>query len=144
MGYAERNTWAQLIAGVIGTGAYLVIVLPQFGDRAIGDVDWAWPMVWCIAAAIVLSIVLSVLWGIAAGMRDPELEQRADQRDREIEWFGDRIGQAFLVLGGLGGLVLAMTRADWFWIGNAIFAGFVLSAILGGIARLVAYRRGFQ
>ena len=79
-----------------------------------------------------------------AGMRDPELEQRADQRDREIEWFGDRIGQAFLVLGGLGGLVLAMTRADWFWIGNAIFAGFVLSAILGGIARLVAYRRGFQ
>ena len=54
------------------------------------------------------------------------------------------VATAALILGGLGGLVLAMTRADWFWIGNAIFAGFVLSAILGGIARLVAYRRGFQ
>ena len=144
MGYAERNTWAQLLAGVIGTGAYFVIVLPQFGSRAIEQIDWVWPMVWCIVAGIVLSIGLSILWGIVAGARDPDETHRADQRDREIEWFGDRIGQAFMVLGGLAGLVLAMLRVDWFWIGNAIFLGFFLSTTLGGIARLIAYRRGFQ
>jgi len=144
MSYSERITWSQLIASTIGTAVYLVLVVPQLAHTPVGEIDWVWPMVWTILGAIVLSITISILWGIAAGMLDPEAEHRADQRDREIEQFGDRIGQAFLVLGSLAGLVLAMVRADWFWIGNALFLGFFLSALLGGIARLVAYRRGFQ
>ncbi|MFH8251376.1 hypothetical protein ACH3VR_13470 [Microbacterium sp. B2969] len=144
MGYSERITWSQLIASTIGLVVYLVIVLPQLSHTAVGDIDWVWPMVWTILGAIVLSIVLSIAWGIVAGMLDPELEHRSDQRDREIEHFGDRIGQAFLVIGALAGLVLAMVEAEWFWIGNALFLGFYLSASLGGVARLIAYRRGFQ
>ncbi len=54
------------------------------------------------------------------------------------------MGAAFVVIGALGALILAMVEAEWFWIGNAIFAGFFLSAFIGGIARLIAYRRGFQ
>ena len=144
MGYAERITWSQLIASTVGTAVYLAIILPQLTHTPASEIDWVWPMVWTILGAIVLSIVISIAWGIVAGMLDPETEHRSDQRDREIEWFGDRIGQAFLVLGSLAGLVLAMVSADWFWIGNALFLGFFLSALLGGIARLVAYRRGFQ
>jgi len=143
MGYAERNTWSQLIASAGGTAVYFAIVLPQLGGP-VDEIDWVWPMVWSLLGAIVGSILLSIVWGIGAGMRDPEEDHRADQRDREIEWFGDRIGQAFMVIGGLAGLILAMVEAHWFWIGNAIFLGFFLSALLGGIARLVAYRRGFQ
>ncbi len=144
MGYAERNTWAQLIASAGGTVVYLAIVLPQLGVRPIGQVDWGWPMLWCIVGAIVASIAVSILWGIAAGMRDPDEEHRADQRDREIEWFGDRVGQAFTVIGGVVAIVLAMLKAEWFWIGNAVFLGFFLAAFVGGIARIVAYRKGFQ
>lgn len=142
MGYVERNTWAQLIASAAGTIVYVALVLSQLWSRPVGEIGWQWPMVWTITGAIVLSIVLSILWGIAAGMRDPDEEHRADQRDREIEHLGDRVGQAFLVIGGLAALVLAMVRADWFWIGNAIFFGFFLSAFVGGIARIVVYRRG--
>lgn len=144
MGYAERNTWAQLIASVGGTAAYLIVVLPQLGSVAAGEIDWVWPMIWIIGASIVASIVISILWGIGAGMANPEEASESDQRDREIEWFGDRVGQAFLVIGSLGALILAMLRIDWFWIGNALFLGFFLSAFLGGLARLAAYRRGFQ
>lgn len=144
MGYSERNIWSQLIASVVGTVVYLTIVLPQLGSTPVGEIDWVWPMVWVIVGAIVLSIALSIVWGIVAGAVDPDEEHRADQRDREIEWFGDRVGQSLLALGGLGGLVLAMVQAEWFWIGNAIYLGFFLSASLSGIARLVAYRRGFQ
>ncbi|WP_243076510.1 hypothetical protein [Microbacterium sp. SS28] len=144
MGYSERITWSQLIASSVGTVVYLAIVLPQLGGTPVTEIEWVWPMIWTILGAIVLSIVVSIAWGIAAGMRDPETEHRADQRDREIEWFGDRTGQAFLVLGSLSALILAMVSADWFWIGNALFLGFFLSALLGGIARLVGYRRGFQ
>ena len=39
---------------------------------------------------------------------------------------------------------MAMAEADHFWIANVIYLAFVLSAILGSIAKIVAYRRGFQ
>jgi MFS family permease len=99
-------------------------------------------MIWTIVGSIVASIVISILWGIFAGMLNPDEEHRADRRDREIEWQGDRVGQALLVIGSLGALILAMVEAEWFWIGNAIFLGFFASAFLGGIARIVIYRRG--
>ncbi|WP_106815184.1 hypothetical protein [Microbacterium timonense] len=143
MAYSERNIWAQLIASIVGTAVYLSIVLPQL-DRPVDDIDWAWPMAWTIIGAIVASIVISIVWGILAGMRDPDEEHSADQRDREIGWFGDRIGQAFSVIGGVAALILAMVEAHWFWIGNVLFLGFFLSASLSAIARLIAYRRGFQ
>jgi hypothetical protein len=40
-------------------------------------------------------------------------------------------------------LVLAMAEADHFWIANAVYLAFVLSALLGSAAKIVAYRRGF-
>ena len=144
MGYAERNTWAQLLASLVGTIVYTAVVAPQLFRLPVADIQWVWPMVWTIGGAIVGSIVLAIGWGMAAGARDPEGGHTADQRDREIEWFGDRVGTAFVVIGGVAALVLAMVQAHWFWIGQAIFYGFFLSAFVGGIARLVAYRRGFQ
>ena len=29
-----------------------------------------------------------------------------------------------------------------FWIANAVYLGFVLSAVVGSVAKVVAYRRG--
>lgn len=142
MGYAERNTWSQLIASAAGTAVYLVIVLPQLFSRPVDEIDWAWPMIWTILGAIVVSIVVSIVWGIVAGMVNPDEDHKADRRDREIEWLGDRVGQAFMVIGGIVALLLAMVEGAWFWIGNAIFFGFFLSAFLGGLTRLVVYRRG--
>ena len=66
------------------------------------------------------------------------------QRDREIEHFGDRVGQSFLTIGGIAALILAMVDAAHFWIGVTLFTGFFLSAFVGGLARLGAYRAGFQ
>ncbi len=144
MTYVERTTWSQLIASVLGMAVYLVLVVPQLFTTPVGDIAWVWPMVGTIVGAIVLSIVLNIVWGIVAGMRDPDTEHTADQRDREIEWFGERVGQSFLAIGGIAALILTMVEADWFWIGNALFVGFFLSAALGGAARLGAYREGFQ
>jgi hypothetical protein len=38
--------------------------------------------------------------------------------------------------------VLTLTEADHFWIANAIYVAFVLSAFVGTTVKLVAYRRG--
>jgi len=66
-----------------------------------------------------------------------------DQRDREINRLGDHIAQSFLIIGAVTALCLAMIDVALFWIANAIYLGFVLSAILGSIAKIIACRRGF-
>jgi cell division protein FtsW (lipid II flippase) len=69
---------------------------------------------------------------------------KMDQRDREINRFGEYIGQSFVVIGGVAALILSMAEFDHFWIANAVYLAFVLSALLGSTAKVIAYRRGFQ
>lgn len=142
MVYAERNTWASLIASAVGVTVYVIVVLQQAGGSPLERVDWAPIMLWTIGGSILAAIVLSILWGIVARMRDADADSTSDVRDRDISQIGDRVGQAFLVLGALGALLLCAVRADWFWIAQALFFGFALSALVGGAARVVLYRRG--
>ena len=142
MVYEERNIWAGLIVTVIAMTVYVIVVLRQAGGGPLTDVEW-WPiMLWTIIGSILASIVLSILWGIFAGMRDPDGVGKSDQRDRDIARMGGRVGQAFMVIAGLGVIVLCAFEADWFWIANTMFFGFALSAFIGGIASVIAYRRG--
>ncbi|MBW9119733.1 hypothetical protein JNB63_06480 [Microbacterium trichothecenolyticum] len=142
MAYEERNVWASLIVSVLGMIAYVVIVLQQAAGGPLTDVDWVPIMLWIIGAGIVGAIVVSIVWGIVAGMFDPDGVGRSDQRDRDIAQLSTRVGQAFLVIAGLGVIILCAFEADWFWIANTMFFGFALSSIVGGIASVIAYRRG--
>jgi len=142
MVYEERNTWTSLIVSAIGTAIYVIVILQQAGDGPLTDVVW-WPiMLWTIGGSIVVTIVLSILWGIFAGMGDPEGVGASDVRDRDISRMGSRVGQSFLLIAGLGVLVLCAFEADWFWIANTTYFGFALAAIVGSVARVIAYRRG--
>ena len=142
MVYTERNVWSGLILTVIAVTVYVVLILQRAGTGPVTEVDWVPVMLWTIGPGIVGSIVLSILWGIIAGLRDPEGATRTDMRDRDISRMGDRVGQAFLVIAGLGVIVLCALAADPFWIAHTMFAGFALSAFIGGIAQVIAYRRG--
>lgn len=142
MVYEERNLWSSLIASVISITVYTVVVLLQADGGPLPDVDWVPIMLWTIGASIVAAIVLSILWGIVAGMLDPQSASTSDQRDRDIARMGGRVGQAFLVIAGLGVIALCMVKADWFWIANTMYFGFAISTIVGGVASVVAYRRG--
>jgi cell division protein FtsW (lipid II flippase) len=97
-------------------------------------------MLWTIGAAIAASIVGHIVVAIAW----PKDADKKDQRDKEINRFGDYIGQSFVVIGAVAALVLSMAEVDHFWIANVIYLAFVLSALLGSTAKIVAYRRGFQ
>lgn len=142
MGYAERNVWATLVASVVGVAVYAAIVLPQLATTPIDEVRWQWPLLWSLVGAIAGAIVLSIAAGIVAGMRDPQERSQTDVRDTDIERMGSRVGYAFTAIAGVTALALAMLEAHWFWIGNALFVGFFLSAFVGGVAQLIAYRRG--
>lgn len=142
MVYEERNAWAGLVVSLIVIPAYVVIVLQQAAIRPIESVDWFPLMLWAIGLGIAGTIVLSILWGLIAHRRDPEGTGRSDIRDRDISRMGGRVEQAFVVIAGLGVIVLCAVGADVFWIANTMFLGFAVSAIVGGIARVIAYRRG--
>jgi hypothetical protein len=140
--YEERNIWSSLIVSVIGMAVYTVLVLQQAGGGPLEDVDWVPLMLWIIGASILGAIVVSIVWGMLAGIGDPEGVGKSDQRDRDIAHMSTRVGQAFLVIAGLGVIVECAFSLDWFWIANTMFYGFALSSIVGGVASVIAYRRG--
>lgn len=142
MVYTERNTWVGLIVTAVIIPAYIVVVLQQAGGGPLTAVDWLPIMLWTIGISIASSIVLSILWGIFAGIRDPEGATATDVRDRDIDRMGGRVEQSFVVLAGLGVIALCGIGADVFWIANTMFFGFAISTFIGGIARIIAYRRG--
>ena len=142
MVYEERNTWSSLIASAIAMAVYIVVTLQQAGGGPLAEVDWVPIMLWTIGGSIVGAIVLSILWGIIAGMGDPQGVGKSDQRDRDIARFGSRIGQGFIIAAGLGAIALCAVEADWFWIANTLFFGFALWAFVGGVVSVIAYRRG--
>ena len=72
------------------------------------------------SAAIVGRILVEIV--------SPSESTRGDIRDKEIDRLGERVGNSFVVIGGVGALVLAMLDVDRFWIANTIYLGFVLAA----------------
>lgn len=140
MSFEEKSAW---IMGVVAAGSYavyLAIVLGLTGTMPLADFPYVAPLLWTIGASIGISIALHAVIGIFS----PREAGKKDQRDREIYRFGEYIGQSFVVIGGVVALLMAMAEVQHFWIANVIYLTFVLSAILGSVAKVVAYRRGFQ
>ncbi|MGY6651002.1 hypothetical protein ACXIZN_02440 [Amycolatopsis sp. TRM77291] len=140
MAMEEKRAWIMVVVTVFGYAAYLIVVLRRAGSGPLADIPYVAPLLWTIGAAIVASIVLN----ITAAITSPRDAGRKDQRDREIGRFGEYIGQSFVVIGGVAALVMAMAELDHFWIANTVYLAFVLSSLLGSIAKIAAYRWGFQ
>jgi hypothetical protein len=133
--FEEKRAWVMLVVSILAYGVYVAVVLSLAGP--IVDVGYAAPMVWSIGGAIVVSILVNI--GIS--FVSPS---RKDQRDREIGRFGEYVGHSFVVLGAVAALLMALAEIDYFCIANAVYLAFVLSAVLGSVVRIFAYRRGFQ
>lgn len=142
MVYHERAAWAGLLSSILAVAVYAVLLFSAAAGRPLPEADWLPPMLWTIGGAIVLSILITIVWGSVVGMRDREAATASDVRDRDIGRMGSRVEHAFLIIAGLGVIALCAVRADVFWIAQLMFAGFAVSSIIGGIARVIAYRRG--
>ncbi|MGH3862259.1 hypothetical protein [Actinokineospora sp.] len=140
MAFEEKRAWIMLVVTVAAYAAYLITVLGRAGDIPLADVPYVSTMLWTIIGSIVAAIVLNIVVSIASR----EEAAQKDQRDREIARFGDNIGMSFVVIGAVAAMLMSMAEWNHFWIANAIYLGFALSAVLGSMAKLAAYRRGFQ
>lgn len=140
MAVEEKRAWAMAVFAVVGYAVYAVLVLSRVDGRPLAETPYVGPLLWATGIGIVAGIVSGIWFGIAA--RNDGLQ--VDERDREIGRFGDHIGQSFVVIGGLSAMVLAVFEVAHFWIANVLYLSFVLSAVLGSLAKIAAYRRGMQ
>jgi hypothetical protein len=133
MAAEEKSAWIMLLLAIAACTTYVIWVL---NTRAAELTDSAYvvPMLATIGGSIVASILLHIFFAPQMGKKD--------QREREIHRFGEYTGYAFITIGALSAMVLAMFEFDYFWIANVIYLCFILSAIVGGIAKIVAYRSG--
>jgi len=48
-----------------------------------------------------------------------------------------------VIIGATAAMLMAMAGWDRFWIANVIYLCFILSAILGSVTKIIAYRTSF-
>ncbi|MEH1014777.1 hypothetical protein V6U90_16900 [Micromonospora sp. CPCC 206060] len=140
MAFEEKRAWTMALVTIGAYLTYVVLVL----DRAAGIPLVEAPYRAALLGTVVGSIVVSIVLHIAISVVAPEGANQKDQRDREINRLGEYIGQSFVIVGGVAALGMALVEWDHFWIANVLYLCFVLSAVVGSVAKIVAYRRGFQ
>ena len=135
--YAEKNLWIYGLLAVVIPAVYAVLVLGQLPATPVGEIEYVIPLLVAIGAAIVLAVVGSIVLSIAS----PKTAGLSDERDASIGRTGELVGYYSLSVGVLVALGLVMIEAQPFWIAQAIYGAFVLSAILSTIVKIAAYRR---
>jgi hypothetical protein len=140
MTFLEKSNWVVLVVGVPTLLVYLAVIMPQVLGKPMAEVSWVQPMIFAIAGFV----VANVLGNVVAAASNPKEADRNDQRDREIDHFGERVGNWLMIAGSITALVLAMTTADHFWIANAIFLGGMAAALVSSVTKIAAYHGPFQ
>lgn len=138
MSFEERNTWVFGAIALAGYATYLAHLFARADGGPLAEAPYVAPMLGTIVGAIVAGI----LGGIVLGILTPAEDRQSDVRDKQITRLGEQVGNSFVVLGGLGALVLSWLEVPHFWIANTLYLGFVLAAVLSTIAKLVTYRKG--
>ena len=138
MSFGEKGNWLYVVVTAATFAVYVVIVLGRAGDGSLADVTYVSTMLWAIG----IGVGLNILGSIAVAISKPSEADKTDERDRSIDRLGEYVGGIVLGIGMIGPLGLALGDADSFWIANAIFAVFVLSALVSSIVKIVGYRRG--
>jgi hypothetical protein len=140
MTFLEKSNWVVLIVGVPTLLFYLAAVVPQVLGKPMTEVSWVQPMI----VAMVAFVVANVLGNVVAAATNPREADRSDERDREINRVGAAVGNWVLIAGALVALVLAMARADHFWIANSLLLGGIAGSLVSAVTKIAAYHRPFQ
>ena len=140
MSFGEKSTWIFAVIVVIVPGAYLVSMASQLQHTAVTEIAYQSPLLTAIGIAIAVAIVAHIAVVIAS----PREADKSDERDADINRYGEYVGSFVLWPGALVALGLALAEFEHFWIANAIFLAFVLSGLISSAVKIVAYRRGFQ
>ncbi|WP_148575527.1 hypothetical protein [Nocardioides caldifontis] len=138
MSYTEKGTWVYLLASLGVWLGYVAFLLQRRDGGPLDEVAYVGPLLWSVGISVLASTVGRVLFEVVR----PSDSHLADERDRDIDRRGEHVAGIVLGVAVVCPLALALTEAEHFWIANAIYAAYVLSAVVGSSVKLVGYRRG--
>lgn len=140
MTFTEKSNWVVLILSLVTFVWYAAMIVPPALANPVAKVGYEQAIVVTIVFFVVANIVGNV---IAAASNLPEAD-RTDQRDREINHFGTRVGNFLMIAASCAAMVLAMTKQDYFWIGNTLYLGGMAASLLSSSLKIAAYHTSFQ
>ena len=140
MAFLEKSNWVVLVVAVATLAVYGTWTLTQALGKPVAEIGWVQPMIYSIGGFV----VLNVLGNVIAAATNPKEADKSDQRDKEINRFGEMVGNYLIIAGACVALVLTMVAADRFWIGNTIYFGGILAAMGASVTKIAAYHGPFQ
>ena len=149
MSFQERNIFAGLIVAIGFFVIYTQWVALPLRDGGFAGPDGAAALakqtLWIMGGSIVVTIVMTILTeiGYAILTNTPNPKQIVDERDRQIEKTGDRIGGHFAAVVFVGALIMLAMGTSLLWGIVIITYGFFFGALVSTIIRLVQHRRGY-
>lgn len=138
MSFEEKGVWIYAFIAVVLPAVYFAAVLGQLRHTAAAAIEYQAPLIAAIGGAIVLSIAAHIV----VAMASPDDAGKRDQRDKDINRFGEYVGGIVLGVAAIVPFVLTLVEVDHFWIANTIYLAFIMSAVSGSVVKIVAYRRG--
>ncbi|MEV4898746.1 hypothetical protein AB0K48_56410 [Nonomuraea sp. NPDC055795] len=139
MSTEEKRVWVYAAVALAIPVVYVTVVLRQLPGADVTRITYVPALLTAIGVAVLANIVASIATAIAA----PKEAGLKDERDASIRRYGQRAEYYVLAVGVVGVFALTLSGAAHFWIANALYLAFVLSALASASARIVAYRRGF-
>lgn len=139
MSWEEKRAWIYVVTATVAPVVYFATILGRVPGTDVAKISYVWPMLTAVGVAIALNIVASIVAAIAS----PKEADKTDERDKQINRFGEYVGFYVMSVCAIVPLGLAMANAEQFWIANTLYLAFVLAALTSSIVKIVAYRRGF-
>ena len=143
MSLEEQHWWSYATIALVVPAIYFAIVLRQLGGTPAAQIEFQLPLLVAGGTGVVLTIVATIVLRVTTVIGSPKGTPRTDQRDRDIHRLGEYIAGIVLAAAMAVPFGLVMIEADHFWIANAMYLAFALSALAGSAVKLVIYRRGF-
>ena len=140
MAFLEKGNWVVLLVAVVTLLTYGGTTASQALSKPVAEIGWVQPMI----VSIVAFIVANILGMIIVAASNPKEADKSDQRDKEIDRFGERVGNYLIIAGSCVALVLTMAAAERFWIGHAIYFAGILGSLGASVTKIAAYHGPFQ
>ncbi|WP_165247113.1 hypothetical protein [Paludisphaera soli] len=132
----EKGVWLQLVATVLGLGAYFVVA----GLMLSAGVTALPAYVPLFIVTVVMMVALMVAGFVVAAIASrPE---GRDERDRLIGWRAENNSSWVLAVGVFAAITGMLFSINNVWIAHLLLLSMFLSEVLGQVLRLVYYRRG--
>lgn len=151
MSYQQKNITVSLVSTILIFVFFLIRLLQisQDGNIIPEDIYRLWGIVIVLSiivtifGTILTHIVSAIIEAIKTGTDDPQIEDIEDERDKLVDLRGTKVTYIVFSIGVLiAMLTMVFGQPPLVMFTLLIFSGSV-AQIIGDIARLYLYRRGF-